>query len=86
MTLLAVMPMLDDVDIAMVQRGDLSHGMVIPGTDVSGGLGGAISGHGGVVVSGRAGVLAGGGPTGNRGSGAAGSSGPAPAPSNDKEK
>jgi hypothetical protein len=82
MTLLAVMPMLDDVDIAMVQRGDLSHGMVIPGTDVSGGLGGAISGHGGVVVSGRAG----GGPTGNRGSSAAGSSGPAPAPSNGKEK
>jgi hypothetical protein len=86
MTLLAVMSMLDDVDIAMVQRGDQSHGMVIPGTDVSGGLGGAIGGHGGVVVGGRAGVQAVGGPTGNRGSGAAGSSGPAPAPSNGKEK
>jgi hypothetical protein len=30
-TLLAAMPTLDDVDIALVQRGDQSCGMVIPG-------------------------------------------------------
>jgi hypothetical protein len=41
--LLVIMPMLDDVDIAPVQRGDQSHGVVIPGL---GGLGGAAGGHG----------------------------------------
>jgi hypothetical protein len=41
--LLATMPMLDDIDITAVQRGDLSCGMVIPRT---GSLGGAASGRG----------------------------------------
>jgi hypothetical protein len=40
--LLAIMPMLDDVDIVLVQRGDQSRGVVIPGLD---GLGGAVRGH-----------------------------------------
>jgi hypothetical protein len=31
-TLLVIMPTLDDVDIARVQRGDQSHGVVIPGS------------------------------------------------------
>jgi hypothetical protein len=41
-TLLATMPTLDDVDIALVQRGDQSCGMVIP---EAGGLAGAAGGH-----------------------------------------
>jgi hypothetical protein len=40
--LLAIMPMLDNVDIAPVQRGDQSRGMVIPGLD---GPSGAVGGH-----------------------------------------
>jgi hypothetical protein len=50
--LLATMPMLDDIDIAAVQRGDLSCGMVIPRT---GGLGGAAGGcgQGGSTAGGR---------------------------------
>jgi hypothetical protein len=35
-TLLAAMPTLDDVDIAVVQRGDLSRGVMIPGATVTG--------------------------------------------------
>jgi hypothetical protein len=41
--LLAIMPTLDDVDIAPVQRSDQSHGVVIPGP---GSPGGAAGGHG----------------------------------------
>jgi hypothetical protein len=41
--LLAAMPTLDDVDIAPMQRGDLSRGVVIPG---AGGMGGAAGGRG----------------------------------------
>jgi hypothetical protein len=37
MALLAAMPMLDDVDIAVVQRSDLSRGVTIPGVTVTGG-------------------------------------------------
>jgi hypothetical protein len=44
MVLLAAMPMLDDVDIAVVQRGDLSHGVTIPGVTVTGGRGGTTGG------------------------------------------
>jgi hypothetical protein len=36
---LVVMPTLDDVDIAAVQRGNLSHGVAIPGTSAAGGRG-----------------------------------------------
>jgi hypothetical protein len=42
--LLAMMPMLDDVDIAVVQRGDLSRGVTIPGATVTGGRGGTTDG------------------------------------------
>jgi hypothetical protein len=42
--LLAVMPTLDDVDIAVVQRGDLSRGVTIPGVTVTGGWGGTTGG------------------------------------------
>jgi hypothetical protein len=42
--LLAAMPTLDDVDIAVVQRGDLSRGMMIPGVTVTGGRGGTTGG------------------------------------------
>jgi hypothetical protein len=87
------MPTLDDVDIAPVQRGALSRGVVIPGP---GGLGGAVGGRGrgsgptgGTPTGGR-----GGGPVGNRGGilvggrggGPAGGSGPTPAPGKGKEK
>jgi hypothetical protein len=41
--MLAIMPMLDDIDIAPLQRGDQSRDVVIPGL---GGLGGAAGGHG----------------------------------------
>jgi hypothetical protein len=34
------MPTLDDVDITMVQRGDLSRGVTIPGATAAGGRGG----------------------------------------------
>jgi hypothetical protein len=79
--LLAAMPMLDDVDITIVQRGDLPHGVAIARIDVSNGLGDATGGRGGAVVGGR-----GGGPIGGRGSGAAGSFGSALAPGKGKEK
>jgi hypothetical protein len=42
--LLAMMPTLDDVDIAVVQRGDLSRGVTIPGATVTGGRGGTTGG------------------------------------------
>jgi hypothetical protein len=42
--LLAAMPTLDDVDIAVVQRGDLSRGVTIPGATVTGGWGGTTGG------------------------------------------
>jgi hypothetical protein len=42
--LLAAMPTLDDVDITVVQRGDLSRGMTIPGATVTGGRGGTTGG------------------------------------------
>jgi hypothetical protein len=41
--LLVIMPMLDDIDIAPVQRGDQSRGVVIPRLD---GPGGAVGGPG----------------------------------------
>jgi hypothetical protein len=71
--MLVKMPTLDDVDIALVQRGDQSHGVVIPG---SGGPGSAAGGHGhgGVPVgSGLAGSRSG-APAGGRGGSAGGSS------------
>jgi hypothetical protein len=49
-----MMPTLDDVDIAVVQRGDLSRGVTIPGATVTGGRGGTTGGsrggrgHGGL--------------------------------------
>jgi hypothetical protein len=42
--LLAAMPTLDDVDIAVVQRGDLSRGVTIPGATATGGWGGTTGG------------------------------------------
>jgi hypothetical protein len=58
-TLLVAIPTLDNVDIARVQRGDLSRGVVIPGVS---GLGGTTGGHGrgGGPVDGRGGISAGG--------------------------
>jgi hypothetical protein len=35
-----------------VQRGDLSHDVVIPETNVSGGLGGTTDSRGGIVIGG----------------------------------
>jgi hypothetical protein len=63
-TLLGTMPTLDDVDIASVQRGDQSHGLVIPR---AGGLVGATGGRGcgGGLAGGRGGVSVGGSPTGS---------------------
>jgi hypothetical protein len=42
--LLVAMPTLDDVDIAVVQRGDLSRGVTIPGVTVTGSRGGTTGG------------------------------------------
>jgi hypothetical protein len=75
--LLVIMPMLDDVDIAPMQRGDKSHGVIIPGPS---GLGGAAGGHdhGGVSVgSGPAGSHSG-TPVSGRGGATDGSSAAAP--------
>jgi hypothetical protein len=90
--LLAAMPTLDDVNIASVQRGDLSHDVVILG---AGGLGGAARGRsrGGGLAGGRGGISAddqgggpdsggpacgrGGSPVGDRGGAPAGGSNPA---------
>jgi hypothetical protein len=70
--LLAIIPTLDDVDIAPVQRGDQSRGVVIPGP---GGPGGAAvgHGHGGIPVGGGSAGSRSGAPAGGRG-GAIGSS------------
>jgi hypothetical protein len=65
-TLLAIMPTLDDVDIAPMQRGDQSRGVVIPGF---GGTGGVTGGHS------HGGVPAGGGPAGSRSGASAGGQG-----------
>jgi hypothetical protein len=62
-SLLAIMPTLDDVDIAPVQRGDQSRGVVILGP---GGPSSAAGGHG------HGGILVGGGPAGSRGGASAG--------------
>jgi hypothetical protein len=90
--LLAIMPMLDDVDITPIQRGDQSHGVVIPGL---GSLGRAVGGHdsGGGSPVGLGGVPVGGGLTGNRsgaltggrGGGPAGGSSTAPTPNKGKQ-
>jgi hypothetical protein len=95
------MPTLDDVNIALVQRGDLPHSVVIPRT---GGLGGTASGRGrgGGPVGGRGGISAGGrgggpvhggpasgqgsGPADGRGGDPAGGFDPALAPSKGKDK
>jgi hypothetical protein len=62
--LLAIMPKLDNVDIALVQRGDQSHDVVIPGP---GGQGDVAGGHGGGgPPAGRGGVPIGGGPAASR--------------------
>jgi hypothetical protein len=86
------MPTLDDVDIASVQRGEHSRGVVITGPS---GLVGAAGGHGrgGGPSAGRGGIPAGGGPAGSRsgapvggqGGGPAGGSSPALAPSKGKQ-
>jgi hypothetical protein len=78
--LLAAMPMLDDVDIALVHRGDLSHVVVIPG---AGGLSGSAEGRGwgGGPAGDRRGISAGpasGGPAGGRGGDPVGSRGGSP--------
>jgi hypothetical protein len=89
--LLAIMPMLDDVDIAPVQRGDQSRDVVILRLN---GPGGAAGGHGrgGGPPAGHGGVPIGGGPVGSRSGapvggrgGAAGDSSTAPSPSNGKQ-
>jgi hypothetical protein len=56
--LLATMPTLDDVDIAMVQRGDLSRGVTIPGATATGGRGGTTGGGRGGRVTGAQAALA----------------------------
>jgi hypothetical protein len=65
-TLLAIMPTLDDVDIAPVQRGDQSRSVVIPRPDSSGG---AAGGHdrGGGPPAGRGGIPVAGSPAGSHG-------------------
>jgi hypothetical protein len=74
---LVIMLMLYDVDIAPVQRGDQSHGMVIPGP---GGPGGTASGHGhgGIPIGGGLAGSRSGAPAGGRGGAAGGSSAAAP--------
>jgi hypothetical protein len=77
-TLLATMPTLDDVDITLVQRGDQSHGVVIPGhgalVDTAGG-----HVHGGGPSTGRGGVSVGGSPIGRRSGAPVGGRGGSPA-------
>jgi hypothetical protein len=70
--LLAIMPTLDDVDIAPVQRGDQSCGVIIPGLGGPGGTTGG-HGHGGVPAGGGPAGSCSGAPVGDRG-GATGSS------------
>jgi hypothetical protein len=75
-TLLAIMPTLDDVDIAPVQRGDQSCGVVIPRPGDPGGAAGGHD-HGGVPV--------GGDPAGSRSGTPVGGRGGATAPGKDKQ-
>jgi hypothetical protein len=82
--LFSVMPTQDTIDITSVQRGDLSHGVPIPRTDISSGLDGATGGHGGTIIGGQGGSLAGGGPACRWGT--TGGSSPALAPSKGMEK
>jgi hypothetical protein len=84
-TLLATMPTLDDVDIALVQRGDQSCGMVIPKV---GGLAGAAGGHsyGGGPAGGLGGVPTSGGPADDRGGVSAGNRGGGPIAATSKGK
>jgi hypothetical protein len=72
--LLAIMPTMDDVDIAPVQRGDQSRNVVIPRL---GGPGGATGGHGrgGGPPAGCEGIPVGGGLTGSRSGAPAGGRG-----------
>jgi hypothetical protein len=76
-TLLATMPTLDDIDIAVVQRGDLSRGMTISEATVTGGRCGTTGGGRGGRPVGSG--LAGGGLAGGRGRGGSGSPSSAPA-------
>jgi hypothetical protein len=73
-SLLVIMPTLDDVDIASVQRGDQSRGVVIPRP---GSPGGAAGGHdrGGGLPAGRGGIPVGNGPAGSRSGAPAGGRG-----------
>jgi hypothetical protein len=73
------MPTLDNINIALLQRGDQSHDVVIPGVGI---LASATSGHGqgGGPVGCRGGISAGG-----RGGGPTGGSGPSLAPSKGKQ-
>jgi hypothetical protein len=80
--LLAMMPMLDDVDITVVQRGDLSRGVTIPGATVTGGRGGTTGGGRGGRPIGSGSV--GDGLAGGRGRG--GSSSPSSTPAFGKGK
>jgi hypothetical protein len=80
--LLAMMPTLDDIDITVVQRGDLSRGVTIPGATVTGGRGGTTGGgRGGRPVSSGS---AGGSLAGGRG--CVGSGSPSSAPTLGKGK
>jgi hypothetical protein len=90
--LLAAMSTLDDVDIALVQRGDLSHGVVIHGDGVLGGAAGG-RGQGGGPAGVRGGSSAddrggpvGGGPAGGQGGDPTGGFSPALAPVKGKDK
>jgi hypothetical protein len=76
-TLLAIMPTLDDVNIALVQRGDQSCGVVIQGLS---GLGGTAGGHGrgGGLLAGHGGIPVGGGPADSRSGASAGGQGGSP--------
>jgi hypothetical protein len=64
--LLATMPTLNDVDIAPVQRGDQSRGVVVPGV---GSLAGTVGGHsqGVGLAGGHGSIPASGGPACDRG-------------------
>jgi hypothetical protein len=71
--LLAIMPTLDDVDIALVKRGDQSRGAVIPGPGSLSGAAGA-HGHRGVPVGGGLAGSHSGASAGGRGGATGGSS------------
>jgi hypothetical protein len=74
---LVTMPTLDDIDIAVVQRGDLSRGVTIPGATVTSSRGGTTGGGRGGMPVGSGSV--GGGLAGGRGRGGSGSPSSAPA-------